>query len=35
MLDGLEEARPISRIEKNFRNIIKDHLVKLLSAKRT
>jgi mannosylglycoprotein endo-beta-mannosidase len=34
MLDGLEDQRPLSRVEHNFRNIVKKHLQKLLEAKR-
>jgi hypothetical protein len=35
LLDGLEDARPLSTPEKNFRKIIRNHLAKLLEAKRT
>lgn len=33
-MDGIEDQRPLSRIEKNFRKILKQHLQKLLQAKR-
>jgi hypothetical protein len=33
-MDGLEDARPLSLIEKNFRKIVKTHLAKLLEFKR-
>jgi hypothetical protein len=35
MLDGLEEQRPLSVIERNFRKLLKSHLITLLEAKRT
>jgi hypothetical protein len=35
LLDGLEEARPLSVAEKNFRGIVKTYLAKLLESKRT
>jgi hypothetical protein len=34
LLDGLEDQRPLSQVEHNFRNIVKNHLQKLLDAKR-
>jgi hypothetical protein len=34
LLDGIEEQRILSLMEKNFRKIIKKHLTKLLEAKR-
>jgi hypothetical protein len=33
-LDGLEEQRNLSVIEKNFRKVVKKNLSKLLEAKR-
>jgi hypothetical protein len=35
LLDGLEEQRPLSVIESNFRKLLKTHLISLLDAKRT
>jgi hypothetical protein len=35
MLDGLEEQRPLSVIERNFRKLLKSHLITLLEARRT
>jgi hypothetical protein len=35
LLDGLEEQRPLSIIESNFRKLLKCHLISLLEAKRT
>jgi hypothetical protein len=32
-MDGIEDARLLSLIEKNFREIVKSHLAKLLEAK--
>lgn len=34
MLDGLEDQRPLCLVERNFRRILKAHLLKLLEAKR-
>jgi hypothetical protein len=34
LLDGLEEQRNLSTIEKNFRRILGEHIRKLLDAKR-
>ena len=34
MLDGIEEQRVLIRQEKNFRAALKDHLAKILEAKR-
>jgi hypothetical protein len=34
-LDGLEDARALSLIERNFRNIVQAHLKKFFEAKRT
>jgi hypothetical protein len=34
LMDGLEDARALSRLEKNFRKIVKIHQAKLLEAKR-
>jgi hypothetical protein len=33
-MDGIEYARPLTLIEKNFIEIVKSHLAKLLEAKR-
>jgi hypothetical protein len=33
-LDGLEDARALSQMERNFRKIVKTHMGKLLEAKR-
>jgi uncharacterized protein (DUF2384 family) len=33
-MDGIEYVRPLSLVEKNFREIVKSHLTKLLEAKR-
>jgi hypothetical protein len=35
MLDGLEDQRSLNVLEANFRKILKQHLQKLLDAKRT
>lgn len=35
LLDGLEDQRPLSRLESAFRRIVKHHLCALLEAKRT
>ena len=35
LLDGLEDQRPLCLVERNFRRILKAHLLKLLEAKRT
>jgi hypothetical protein len=32
LLDGLEDARPLCRLEKKFRQIVKKHLAKLLET---
>jgi hypothetical protein len=34
LLDGLEEQRPLSLIERNFRKLLRAHLLTLLEAKR-
>jgi hypothetical protein len=34
LLDGLEDQRPVDRIEFNFRKLVKKHLAALLEAKR-
>jgi hypothetical protein len=34
LLDGLEEQRTLSLIERNFRQLLKSHLLDLLEAKR-
>jgi hypothetical protein len=34
LLDGLEDQRPLSRLEHNFRSLVKWHLSKLLESKR-
>jgi hypothetical protein len=34
LLDGLENARALSQIERNFRKIVKTHMGNLLEAKR-
>lgn len=34
MLDGLEDQRPLVRIERNFKNRLKEHLLNLIEAKR-
>jgi len=34
LLDGLEDQRSLSRMELNFRNLVKDHLAALLESKR-
>jgi hypothetical protein len=34
MLDGLEDQRPLSIIERNFRAALKKHTLNLLEAKR-
>ena len=34
LFDGLEEQRPLSRPETNFRAALKEHITKLLEAKR-
>jgi hypothetical protein len=34
ILDGIEDQRPLSTPEKNFRKALKSHLLKLLEAKR-
>jgi len=34
LLDGLEEQRMLSRLETNFRNLVKEHLSNLLESKR-
>jgi hypothetical protein len=35
LLDGLEDAMPLSRLDKNSRKLVKSHLAKLLESKRT
>jgi hypothetical protein len=34
LLDGIEELRSLSIIEKNFKNIVENHTIKMLEAKR-
>lgn len=34
LIDGLEDQRPLCLVERNFRRILKTHLLKLLEAKR-
>ena len=34
LLDGLEDQRSLSRMELNFRNLVKEHLAALLESKR-
>jgi hypothetical protein len=33
-MDGIEDAQPLSLVEKNFREMVKAHLAKLLEARR-
>jgi hypothetical protein len=33
-MDGLEDQRPLSSIGSSFRKALKDHIIKLLEAKR-
>jgi hypothetical protein len=33
-MDGVEDAQPLSLVEKNFREMVKAHLAKLLEARR-
>lgn len=34
LLDGLEDQRPLSRLETSFRNLVKLHLSNLLESRR-